>query len=159
MARINRAEIINQAIKDLRLDPAIDNIPKETGDRIVLTHDVQIPILEYIHRQGTRTTTGSSTLFTTPSDRDFYLDTVVLSLSSNATADNLGGGISVTILGTSREILRIEKLTTTLINETITLSFPEPLKIDSGTNITFGSVFSVGASICGVVITGHTIAL
>lgn len=111
-----------------------------------------------IVRSNVRATSGSSTVFATPTDKDFYLVAANLSLSADAACDNTNCVMNVTIDGvlSNRDIIRIQKLSLTAINDTVSLHLTKPLKIDRGTNITINSTFTVGNAIFGGCIIGYT---
>lgn len=119
-----------------------------------------IPVtpISRIVRSANRSTSGSSTILTTPTDKDFYLCGAMLSIDSDVVADNTSASIVVTIDGVSnnRDIVRIEKLSLTATSRTVVQNFNPPIKIDRGTNITAASTFTVGASRLSGCIYGYT---
>jgi len=133
-----------------------DNISDEVGGLVPV-----IPIVPIcrIVRSANRSTTGSSTVFTTPADKDFYLCGATLSAMCDATADNTNYALNVTVDGVSnsRDILRIEKLAATFaLSQTLTQVFDPPIKVDRNTNITASSTFSAGNSRLSACIHGYT---
>lgn len=112
-----------------------------------------------IVRQASRSTTGTSTIYTAASDKDTYITTVFLSFCADATADNTFAVVGCTVNGvsSSRDLLRIQKLSLTAINQTVVITLPVPVKVDRGTAITVQTSFSVGSSAISAGITGYEV--
>jgi hypothetical protein len=92
-----------------------------------------------------KTASGSSTVYTTPTDKDFYLCLAGLNISKDATSDNVTCAILATVGGVSKDILRVPMQTLTAIpNSDFERSFNKPVKIDRGTTITVLLSFTVG---------------
>lgn len=113
------------------------------------------PISRFVKR-ATRATTGSGTVFTTPSDKDFYITTATLSYEADATCDTTS--INLTCVQDTATVYLIEfaKLATTASRDTITLEFPAPIKVDKGTNILMTCTFTAGNIRFCAQITGFT---
>jgi len=121
--------------------------------------DLLIPVVliarvANVIRQTTRTATGAAGIFSTPSDKDFYLVSCNLSSITDATSDGVRVFIRATISGVVREILTIRLQATVAEARDKVLVFNTPLKIDRGTNIDVVPAFTAGAegheaSICG----------
>lgn len=109
-----------------------------------------------IVRSNTRSTTGTGTILTTPSDKDFYLTTLSFSATADATADNTVYSIATTIEGAARNILQLVKTSLTAYENVATITFSPPIKIDRNVTITLGSTFTVGTSNCAATLTGFT---
>ncbi len=95
-----------------------------------------------------KTTSGGTTIYTTPLDKDFYLTGIHLSYVKDAACDLATGAIfvSVTIDGVLTSILQLATLITTAQAESEYLNFDKPLKLDRGTTITLGNnTFAAGA--------------
>lgn len=147
MAKIQSSEIIQKAIKDLRLDAGRERIPSEASDKIVLTYLLNKERAD-IAKRGVRNTTGTSTVYSTPANKDFYVTSAFLGLVKDATCDAATGRIELTatINGESTAILCIPTLTLTAQSENLSIAFPYPIKIDRGTNITHALTFAAGAA-------------
>lgn len=112
-----------------------------------------------IVRTGVRATTGTSTVYTTPTDKDFYVTAIALGLTKDVTCDAATGRLqlSATIDGSAQVLISIPFLTLTVMDENVSLTLPFPVKIDRNTNITHSLTFTAGAaSFTGTVI-GFTI--
>jgi len=107
-----------------------------------------------------RTATGSSTIYTTPSDKDFYLTNINLGMIKDVACDVATGTVTVTAVidGVSKSILGLPviSLTAQQINDNIDLQ-RVPLKIDRGTNISMSSTYTVGVMVRTCTINGYTV--
>jgi hypothetical protein len=143
MVQINRSSVMQQARDILDIPASISNI-KDTHTTIQPVVEIG-PKFTTIARHVSSTTTGSSTIYTTPTDKDFYLTYAQLNITKDATSDNVNCNLLAT-LNAVRRILSINTQTTTAGSFNAANSFPYPIKIDRGTNITVNGTFTVGAT-------------
>lgn len=102
------------------------------------------------------TSANGNGLFTSETDRDTYVTSIVLNNQSNATADNTSIFVTVTGEdGTVVTLARLGKLTTTAFDGTIALNLDKPIKMLRGGTISFTNVFTVGASATGITVLGY----
>jgi hypothetical protein len=114
-----------------------------------------IPVIEVgmkltknaISRTGGSAATGSATIYTTPTDQDFYLTGFNFSYSKNATCDVATGSINLTafIQGANVAICLLSVLTLTAEKDTISVTLTHPIKIDRGKAIAISGTFTAGA--------------
>lgn len=115
----------------LGLQQATDKIP------------IPIPVVEVNPRllrqcnivKANQSTGATVTVYTTPSDRDFYICAATLSFQKDAASTCTYSSLTITIDGTSVSLLRVTGIASTVQNDSVTISLPFPLKIDRGTNI------------------------
>jgi len=107
---------------------------------------------------GGNAATAAVTVYTTPTDRDFFLHSIHLSYEKNATADNTEVYVSVTLANklTAVNLIDIATLSLTASRDTQVIVFPKPLLLARGTGIGLYGTFSVGALIKTAQITGFT---
>lgn len=103
------------------------------------------------------TSTGTGTLYTTPTDKDFYLTSVQISVQANAACDSTFAVIRCTIEGIIRNVIGIAKLTLTATSEAVSITFTTPVKIDRGTAIQTNNTFTAGSQTISAQITGYTV--
>lgn len=145
MATIRRGTIVANIIDALKLQ--VGNVlPNDTSDKLVLTFDYSNSLNCDIVRHSSLVTSGSGTLYTVPSDKDFYLKYVTLSVVKDATCDMATGavGVSAIIGGAARGLLAVPVLVTTAQNQSTQITFPTPIKIDRGTGITISGTYTAG---------------
>lgn len=154
MAVIRRGTIPNNFVSTMKLDQG--STPNEASEKIVLTFDYANVKFCDIVRNVARTATGVSTIYTTPTDQDFYLSSVSVQLIADATNDSTSGFVRATIGGASRFFL-ITKFATTATQSAMQWNLPVPIKIDRGTNITVEYTSTAGAMNVNGTIVGFTI--
>jgi len=151
--------IINNIVDELRLNPVNDIIPKKVMPTISPVFEVNAKRCDVV-RGINRTTTGGSTIFTTPTDKDFYLVGCQFGLIKDATCDMASGtvaGISAVLEAQTRNIIQTPTITLTAQEVTQGLSFPVPIKIDRGTTILIiSNAFTAGVCIRTASIIGYT---
>ena len=152
------SKVIDKIVARLGLQTAVDKLPVDLVPTIQPVLEVTpVEDIDVISSQSI-IATGNITLFTTPTDRDFYLTHAALSNQSDATADNTLISLVVTLAtGVGDELIRMDKLTLTAFSNTIALAFPRPIKLKMGSTISFGSTFGVGASSTSATITGFLV--
>lgn len=111
------------------------------GDSVSEVSEEIVPVVVVerfcnIVKRNSVTNGTSATIYTTPTDKDFYIVAANISTIKDATSTSLTERISVTIEGLLIAILEICSLTLTPQNDSMSISFPRPIKVDRGTNIT-----------------------
>lgn len=113
----------------------------KSGDHFgseVLPYITPVAVLDpicRISRNASATNATSATVYAVPSDKDFYITAISLSLIKDATSTSTASTITATIDGVAQVIVAIAGLTLTAQSNTVTQQFVRPLKIDKGTNI------------------------
>lgn len=117
------------------------------------------PIINIV-RAASATTTSSGTIFTTPTDKDFYLTGVQFGFVKDAACDAANTttpAVLITIDGVSVTVVRLPTITLTAQNQSVFVSLPTPIKIDRGTTISIQSTsYTVGVFNRNAVIYGYT---
>lgn len=145
MARINRSSVLLWLQDVLGLQSGAQAPPLELEPRVQPTVDIN-PKISNVIKTFVNSVSGTTTIYTTPSDKDFYLTFAALGLTKDATADLTLSGIQITTDGATKVILPLPLQTTTAESVHIQLSFPYPLKCDRGTTIQMLGSFTVGAA-------------
>lgn len=142
MAIIRRGTIVKDTIDALKLQ--VGNVmPDQTSDKFVLTYDfLNTRVIDEIYKTSNSAVSGSSaTIYTTPSDGDFYLCGVTANLVKDATNDRATGRwtINATLAnGEAIELVALPYLVTTACDKNIFLTFDKPIKLARNTTITMG---------------------
>lgn len=106
-------------------------------------------------RSATRSTTGVTTLYTTPADKDFYLCGAILSWTADAANDGTQVAINLTQQGVAYQLLQLVKVTLTATAQNQSIDLNRPIRIDRNTSITFGGTFGAGTSRCNCTFWGY----
>ena len=111
-----------------------------------------------ICRNATATNTAAAqTIYTTPSDKDFYLVAAMLSVAKDATSTSQRTVINATVDGVSKFILVIEGIATTAQFDSISQNWPIPIKVDRGTIISLQNTGGVSYCSSNATIQGYTV--
>lgn len=131
-----------------------DTISEEVISNIQPTIEIT-PKLLSIH--GTASNSTSTTLITTPADKDFYIVATQLCVIKDVTSTSTLTAINATIDGVSRRISIISGLTLTVQDQTIAVSYGnKSLKIDRNTSITVTNSTATANVIGSATITYYT---
>ena len=151
---------IREAIKRLlNLEMYTDKVPAEIEDRLQLVLDVS-PFknkISNINVSGAATNSTSTTLLTTATDKDTYVTAVSLSIIKDVTATSVFSGINVVINGAVIYLTRIPGITLTVQQDSMSVSFPYPIKLDRGTGITLANSTNVANVSSYATVSGFTI--
>jgi hypothetical protein len=132
-----------------------DTIPPDIGNIFVPV----IPVTRVcnIIRTTTATNATTGTIYTTPTDKDFYLVGLVISLIKDVTSTATNIQIRVTIDGVVQTIMNISTLTLTVDTRQSTLGLPFPIKVDRNTNITINTNSATANITASGGIVGYTV--
>lgn len=138
MVKVENGEVI-QKLQDVARPQFPFQIPTELNKDIVPTIEIN-PALQRIAniiRAGAANNATSATIYTTPSDRDFYIVAAHLSVSKDATNTSTSSALDVQAAedNSGRTILQLATTTLTVQQASLSISFPTPLKVARGTPI------------------------
>lgn len=82
-----------------------------------------------------RNATSATTIYTVPSDKDFYLTYASLSAAQSAAGTGVSLSITVVIDGVARNLMDMATITLQACTESASNNFVPPVKVDRGSNI------------------------
>lgn len=129
MATIYNNEIPLRATSGLKLAPAIDKIPIETSDKIILGFDLNKPVTTF-NARAAATNATATTIFTCSSTKDSYITHCSLSSIKDVTSTSTKSIITAVIDGATKEILEIAGITLTADSQAMACNFSTPIKVD-----------------------------
>lgn len=136
VANFTTVRTIDDNIKtDLGLKEGIDVIPKQVLPTIQPIYEVLRRVCNF-NRAGSFSDSTGGTFFSTPTDRDFYVTAVQLTYSKDAINTATFVNLGCTVNGATVNLARIRFEPLTAGNDHQEISFPFPIKIDRGTNVT-----------------------
>jgi len=101
---------------------------------------------------------SDTTLYTTPTDKDFYLTFASLHWAKDVTATSVFVTLKVTVGGVEQNLLMLGHFTVTAMNLTVTEGrFDPPIKLDRGTPITVDQNTTTANTKAGGSIVGYTV--
>jgi hypothetical protein len=153
MTVIQDGTLIADVVDELNLQPGAASIMQQLGDKVNLVYSINRKFTSVL-RNSANSATGSSLIYTTPPDKDFYLVAVVMGITKNVTSDGTGAIITVVTEGSIKNMLRIPLETLTAVSQTISLVLPFPLKLDRNSAISHSHTFAAGAETIATSIMG-----
>lgn len=148
----NRNSSLSEQLRDtFKSQPNIDGIIKNVAMQIVPVVDVnpEHNRKTTVIRQSGSTGTAATTLYTTPTNQDFYLTEASLAYVKNAAFDGATSAslfsINLVIGGATTSVIKLPNITLTAGQDSVYLPISPPLKVDRGTNITISATsFTAG---------------
>lgn len=102
--------------------------------------------------------TGNFTVYTTPSDKDFFLTGVQMQYMKDATADNTTVAITATEdSGATITLITTRTITTTAYTAAINRELVPPIKLKRNSNVIMSGTFTVGALTRAACVSGYTV--
>lgn len=160
MAQIHNSDLIKGLSKNAGIQTSFENPPNQLAEKVVPTMESNPEMLRrsnIVRWALSNNSSSGATIYTTPTDRDFYLVGCQLHVIKDVTATSLRSYIQVKIDGADQQILVVSGLTLTVQDQSVAISFPFPVKVDRGVAIkvfnstAVGNVTSDGAIIGYVV--------
>lgn len=156
MATVTRTSILNKMQDLAGLQTAAEAIPNQLSNTIAPVLDIA-PKFTTIVKASSLATSAPATIYTTPTNKDFYLTFLSLSVSKDAACDGVDYYITIYIDGAAIRFPRMAMQTLTASSMTREISFAYPIKVDRGTAIQISGAFTVGtqqrnAEICGFIL-------
>jgi len=114
-----------------------------------------LPITRIVRGSGMTNATTSS-LYTTPAEEDFYLTNATLSVDKDVTSPCVATDLRVSVDGVAQTPLRISGITLRPSQQTVSVNFNPPIKIDRNTSISINASSAtanirVDGAICGYI--------
>jgi len=148
----NNSELLREiqsAVKGSMLE-----VPRTTSNMIVPTVEVNPRLVKPAFVKNITTSSGAATIYTTPTMQDFYLCSASLSICKDVSCDTSAVNLRTTINGATVEFLSIAGITLTVSNQSLSVSFPHPIKIDRGVVIQMNHTKTAGVFFGTAQITG-----
>lgn len=121
-------------------------IPNQIDNKIIPVIDINPKhsrIANIVRNVGS-TASGATTIYATPSDKDFYLTNATLNCMKDAASDNTNVTLTVYIDGAQRQLFSFAFLSLTAERASEVLTFNPPIKLDRGRNIEVNGSYTVG---------------
>lgn len=138
MATNYNSDLSNELRKAGAIQISVDQIPQKINDSIQPVIEVNPKLLKNIEiiKIGSASDATSATIYTTPSNQDFYLCGFTFTHCRDATATSLVSEIKAYVNGEQISLYALRTLTTTVINGfSFSVNLLRPIKIDRGTSL------------------------
>jgi len=143
MARITRSRVLIWMQNVLGLQSGSDKIPQYIQDNVQPVVEITPKITDVVVA-GSANVTTSTVIYSTPSDKDFYLTFLEISVTKDAVNDNLWTYAGVKLGGLERAFCSLQFQTTTAGSAALIHDFGHPVKVDRGTDIRVIGSFAAG---------------
>lgn len=160
---INRNSELSEILRDtFKSQQNIDGTISQVSNQVVPVAEVNPTLVKpcNVVLGGTKSNSGASTVYTTPTSRDFYLNSLVFSITKDAACDMATGGAAATVVieGVTQSIVLVPVITLTASDKQVNISFPKPIKLDRGSIIGIGGqTFAAGVCVRTLSFTGFTL--
>jgi len=137
MANINNSQLSKELIDGAKIQTSFDKIPTQLADKVVPVMEVNPKLLKItgVVKNASISNATGGTIYTLPTDKDFYLTDCALSVIKDATSTSVGSDLTAVMDGQTIYLLSVPGITLTAQNQTVTLSLKNPLKLDRGSLI------------------------
>lgn len=135
MVDVTRSELINEIRLATRVQEGY--LPKKLGDTIIPVINVTPKDVKTqdIFKHGSASNATSATLYTTPTDQDFYLTHAELAVIKDATSTSTESSILLTQDGVAKRVCYLPSITLTAQTLSQSSTF-RPMLLSRGTTIT-----------------------
>ena len=161
MATIQNHELTTELVKGSKLNSNFEQVPMQLAEKIVPVMEVNPKLLRRtsILRENNRSTSGTFTIYSTPSNQDFYLTGLYVSFIKDVVCDTAtnsqGYYVGCYIDGSLRQLVEFPVITLTAQEGRIYLEFTKPIKIDRNTAITMPGTFTAGVCLRNAIVYGY----
>lgn len=163
MATIYNSDLSKELQQGAKIQINRDDIPNQLAEKVVPVMEVNPKLLRrcnIIAGNTSTVTSGTVAVYTTPSDKDFYLVSYALAVAKDAACDISSGSVSMTATEADMgaiQLLGIPVITLTLQQDNISVQLPFPIKLKRNTAISIAGTFTAG--ICSRIgrIVGYTV--
>jgi len=160
MVTIYNSDTLKELREAISIQQGVDALPLQISNFIQPVVEINPKLMRRnnVCKQGSLIATGSTTIYTTPADKDFFLTGIHLQTMNDAAADNATINILATLEGDASSIIfQFRKISLTAFNATQFIPLCCPIKLKRNTTIVLNSVFTVGVSVSSASITGYFI--
>lgn len=148
MATINNSELSREIIDGAKIAIGREKVPDQISEKVVAVMECNPKLLRRVNlvRGSSSVTTGTITLFTTPTDTDFYISELNMAFIKDVTCDAATGAVTISVVidGVTRNIAGLSTITLTAQSGNLVISFPLPVKLDRTTSITMNGTYTAG---------------
>jgi len=157
MVENQNKKVLNELSEKTKVSD-LAQLPNNIANSIQPVIEVGKNIDQFYIESATSNSSGVSVLFTTPADQDFYLTSVQLSYHKDGACDSTVCQFNATPKGRAQEqILKTRSLTLTAKSETAFMSFPVPILLERGSQVSITGTYTAGAMNFGGSATGFTV--
>jgi hypothetical protein len=145
MVKIYNGDLIKEMREGAKIMLSADGVPSEITDKVVPVMECNPNLFRKISIIKTASLTNgtAATIVTAPTDRDFFICGITLSVIKDVTSTSLATDVRTTINGNVATLMIISGQTLTAQSATMSISFSNPIKVDKGANVTLNHTTNV----------------
>lgn len=154
MVKINNTELTKGIVKNAKIEQGLEQVPDELASKVVPVMETNPQLLRTIN--VIKNQNGAGTIYTTPTDKDFYLTSASLSVTGTGAVSGTGT-ITAFPKGQASTIMcacLVESVAGAADSNSNTITFPFPILLERGSVI---AATSSSLNIKSFVITGYTV--
>jgi len=147
MATIHNTDLTKELKEGAKLQQLRDVIPSQLADKVVPVMEVNPKMFRIVNYNvaGAGTNSTSTSLGTTPTDRDTFITGATLSFFKDITATTTFIRLNATMEnGLGIVLCSFGCVTLNIDGDAMTISFPNPVKLKRGSAITISASTNVG---------------
>lgn len=133
----------------------VGDMPTSQVSDIIIPVIPVLPIANIVET-GTVTNATSGTVFTTPTDKDFYLTGASLSMIKDVLSQSVSTDLRAVLRGITIFPLTIRSISLTIQNDSKAQIFNPPIKLDRGTTVTITNSNATAEITASATIYGYT---
>lgn len=145
MATIYNSDLFKELKEGARIQQLTDPIPNQLQGNVIPVMEVNPKLLRRsnIIKNAGLTNGTTTTLYTTPLDKDFYIVAASLSVIKDVTSTSTDTSLRITVDNVVVRPLVISGITLTAQSQAVSISFSSPIKVDRNTAITINHATNV----------------
>lgn len=144
MPIIYNDQLQREIIDAVKLKQGFDSIPNVLSGTVVPVIEVNPKLTRNVEcARGVCSNATSANILVTDAAKSTYIVAAAMSVIKDVTSTSTGSDIRVTIGGLTRSLLTIPGITLTVQQQSLSITFNHPLKVDSGSTITLISSTAV----------------
>lgn len=160
---IYNSDLTKALVDAVKIQTSRDPVPNQIADKVVPTVETN-PFLLRINNVATGNTStgtsGSIIIYTTPTDKDFFLTSYTYQIAKDVACDMASGTKVMTATGEMGDTLQLvgtPVYTLTAESKIVSVSLSRPIKLKRGTNIVVDGTFAAGTCFRTGRVTGFTV--
>lgn len=150
MAHIYNSDLSKELIRGAKIQTSKDSVPSQLAEKVVPVMEVNPRLLRLTTNapQIASSTTGAKTVYTTPTNQDFYLTGFTFAYIKDATSDAATSlDFRVKVNGATLTLFSFPIITLTASSGQISVTLANPLKLDRNTVIDYTGTFTAGVCV------------
>ena len=146
MATIYNTDLLKTMIDGAGIQISKDVVPNQLAEKVLPVMETNPNFFKKITvlRETNGTNSVATTIYTTPTDRDFFLCGCSVSFAKDVTATSLSSSITADIDRVNRVLILLNTLSLTIERGSEVINFIPPVKIDRGASINQNNSTNVG---------------